>query len=228
MTVRAQADPVVDHASLSSLTLDARQLGDLELILSGAFAPLRGFLTMADLAAVEESATLADGTPWPIPVTLQAAADAVDPGAERVLLSDPEGTPLAMLTITERSPLPESGGQVLLAGPVTAHRPAEHGSFRRLMISPEQARAEFGSGPALAFATRAPIGGRRASKRRHLSRQRSARLLLLPLVAGPAEVVKQPESLIRAVLAAAKSLPAGTVVVPVPLAEHAGDGKSVV
>jgi sulfate adenylyltransferase len=226
VTVQAQADPVLDHASLPSLTLDARQLGDLELILSGAFAPLRGFVTLADTAAIEESATLADGTPWPVPVTLLVAADAVDPGAERVLLSDPEGTPLAVLTITGRSPLPASGEQVLLAGPVTAHRPAEHGSFRRLMISPQQARTEFAGGPVLAFATRAPIGGRQAGQLRHLAQQLSARLLLLPLVAEPAEVVKQPESLIRAVLAAAKSLPAGTVVIPVPLAEHAGPGHS--
>src|SRR6266702_2089637 len=141
---RAQAEPAADHASLSSLTLDARQLGDLELILSGAFAPLRGFLTRADLASVQASATLADGTPWPVAVTLDAAADAVDAGADRVLLADPEGTPLAVLTITERSALPETQDRVLLAGPVTAHRPPEHGSFRRLMISPEQARAEFG------------------------------------------------------------------------------------
>src|SRR6266702_3520939 len=128
---RAQAEPAADHASLSSLTLDERQLGDLELILSGAFAPLRGFLTRADLASVEASATLADGTPWPIPVTLEA--DAVDAGADRVLLAGPEGTPLAVLTVTERTAVPDAADRVLLAGPVTAHRPAEHGSFRRLM-----------------------------------------------------------------------------------------------
>ncbi len=69
----------------------------------------------------------------------------------------------------------------------------------------------------LAFATRAPISGRQVGQLKHLAGQLKARLLLLPLVAGPAEVVRQPESLIRAVLAAARSLPPGTLVIPVPL-----------
>ena len=222
MTAQAQAEPVLDHASLPSLTLDERQVGDLELILSGAFSPLRGFLTLADLASVEASAALADGTPWPIPVTLAASADALAADADRVLLADPEGTPLAVLTITERGAAPGPADRVLLAGPLTAHQPPEHGSFRRLMISPERAKAELGAGPVLAFATRAPIGGRQIGQLKHLAGQLRARLLLLPLVAGPAEVVRRPEALIRSVLAAAQSLPAGTLVVPLPLANRPG------
>ena len=219
----AQAGQDAGHSSLPSLTLDARQLGDLELILSGAFAPLRGFLTRDDVASVAASATLADGTPWPVPVTLEVSADAVAREAAQVLLADPEGTPLAALTITERAEL-DPGGLVALAGQVIANRPVEHGSFRRLMITPAQARAELGAGPVLAFATRAPIGGRQIGQLKHLAGQLRARVLLLPMVAGRAQVVGQPESLIRAVLAAARNLPAGTLVVPVPLAErdHAG------
>ena len=49
-----------------------------------------------------------------------------------------------------------------------------------------------------------------------------ARLLLLPLVAGPADVVVRPDALVRAVLAASQHLPAGTLVVPVPLAPRDG------
>ena len=201
-----QAGQAADHSSLPALTLDARQLGDLELILSGAFAPLRGFLTREDVASVAASGTLADGTPWPVPVTLETDQPAVAQDAEQVLLADPEGTPLALLTITERAEL-TPGGRVALAGPVTANRPVEHGSFRRLMITPAQARAELGTGPVLAFATRAPIGGRQIGQLKHLAGQLKARLLLLPMVAGRAQVVSQPESLIRAVLAAARSLP---------------------
>ena len=234
----AQAEPVVDPASLSSLTLSARQLGDLELILAGAFAPLTGFMAGADVDAVEASATLADGTPWPVPVTLEVPADSVPAGADQVLLADPEGTPLAVLSITERAAVPgdgvlggsgESPGEgstrVRLAGPVRANRVPEHGSFRRLMISPEQARAEFGLGPVLAFATRAPVGARQIGQLKHLAGQLKARLLVLPMVAGPAEVVRQPEALIRAVLAAARNLPPGTLVIPVPYAERAGSGR---
>jgi sulfate adenylyltransferase len=216
VTASAEADEAANDTSLPSLTLDTRQLGDLELILSGAFAPLRGFMTAADVASCAAAGTLADGTPWPIPVTLDVRAQAVPDGVARIMLGDPEGTPLAALDITERTPVAD--GLVRLAGPVTKNRPAEHGSFRRLMISPEQARAEFGGSPVLAFATRGPVGRRQIGQLRHLAGQLKARVLLLPLVAGPVLVVREPESLTRAVLAAARSLPTGTLVIPVPLA----------
>ena len=218
MTAGARADRAADHASLPSWQLDARQLGDLEMILSGALAPLRGFMRAADAAAVGAAGALADGTPWPIPVTLEVPADAVAPEASQLLLSDPEGTPLAVLDIEERSAAGQGSGLVRLAGPVAGHRIPEHGSFRRLMIPPERARAQLGPGPVLAFATRAPIAGRQIGQLRYLAGQLKAPILLLPLVAGPAQIVRQPEALIRAVLSAASSLPQGTLVIPVPLA----------
>ena len=49
---------------------------------------------------------------------------------------------------------------------------------------------------------------------------------MLPLVAGPAEVVTRPESLVRATLAAAASLPSDTRVIPVPLAPRAAAGRA--
>ena len=44
MTAEAAAGPAVDITGLPSWTLDERQLGDTELLLMGAFAPLTGFL----------------------------------------------------------------------------------------------------------------------------------------------------------------------------------------
>ncbi|MBO0822172.1 MAG: hypothetical protein J2P26_15145, partial [Nocardiopsaceae bacterium] len=43
-------------------TPDDARLGELELLLSGAFAPLEGYLGTADLAAVAARRELADGT----------------------------------------------------------------------------------------------------------------------------------------------------------------------
>ncbi len=228
MTAGADADRAAEHASLPSWTLSERQLGDSELILSGAFAPLLGFMTSADVDAVNTGGRLADGTSWPVPVTLEVPAGALPDDRDRLLLADPEGSPLAVLTITERTVIGADyagrtdagpGGKMIrLAGPIAANRTPEHGSFRKLMISPELARADLGTGPVLAFATREPLGGRRIGQLRYLAGQLGARILLMPLVAGPAKVVRQPESLIRAVLAAATALPPGTLVVPVPLA----------
>jgi len=53
------------------------ELADLELLLSGAYAPLSGFLGRADLASVARRGRLADATPWPVPVTLQVPAEVV-------------------------------------------------------------------------------------------------------------------------------------------------------
>ena len=70
----------------------------------------------------------------------------------------------------------------------------------------------------LAYATRRPLNKRHIGQLRHYADQLNARLLVLPLVCGPAEIVTRPEALVRAVLAARPHLPADTLVIPVPLA----------
>jgi sulfate adenylyltransferase len=215
----AQTAP--DLSGLTTLILDGRHLADLELLLSGAFAPLTGFLGEADLASVRERGRLADGTPWPIPVTLEVSGSALPHQVSRVALADPEGTPLAVLRVAERRKVPASGSgadMVRLAGPVTACRDPEHGPFRRLMLRPGQVREMLGDEPVIAHLTRGPVHSRLIGQLRHAAGELKARLLLMPLVAGPAQVVARPEALVRAVLAAAASLPPGTLVVPVPLA----------
>jgi sulfate adenylyltransferase len=211
-------------ADWPACTLDEAQLGDLELLTSGVFAPLHGFMDAAEVAAVTAHGTLADGTPWPVPVTLDVPAGAVPDDATRVVLQDPEGSPLAVLAITER--LGAEPGLVRLAGPVTPLREPEHGPFRQLRRRPEDVRAELAGGSAagnvLAYATRRPLNKRHIGQLRHYAGQLNARLLLLPLVGGPAEIVTRPEALVRAVLAARQHLPAGTLVVPVPLAPRDG------
>ena len=227
MTAEARTGVPADLIGMPSLTLDEAQLGDLELLLSGVFAPLAGFMCDPDVTAVRERGTLADGTPFPIPVTLDVSPDAVPETAGQVLLADPEGTPLARLEITGRSevsaghqPDTDGAGLVRLCGPVTVVREPEHGPFRRLMLRPAEAWAEFGDSPVLAYATRGPVHGRQIGQLRHMAGQLKARLLLLPLITGQAEVVTRPEALIRAVLAAAANLPPGTMVIPVPLARR--------
>jgi sulfate adenylyltransferase len=226
-------------------TLGEAQLGDLELLTSGAFAPLRGFMDAAELASLTERGTLPDGTPWPVPVILDVPAEAAPPSAQLVL-QDPEGSPLAVLAVTERrarpaperptrqpsppaaaalsSPTASDSGLVRLAGPVTALREPEHGPFRQLRRRPADVRAELAGpgGNVLGYATRRPLNRRHIGQLRHYAGQLNARLLILPLVCGPAEVVTRPEALVRAVLAARQHLPAGTLVIPVPLAPRGG------
>jgi sulfate adenylyltransferase len=198
------------------------------------FAPLRGYLGPADAASVAVRGMLLDGTPWPVAVTLEVPADAVPPACGELVLQDPEGTPLAVLTIGERQAVPGSGNpddpaagpaRVQLAGPVTPLREPEYGPFRQLRRRPEDVRAELSGGNVLAYATWRPLNRRHIGQLRHYADQLNARLLLLPLVAGRADVVTRPEALVRAVLAARQQLPAGTMVIPVPLPRRA-DGPA--
>ena len=55
---------------LPALTLDSRELADLELIATGAASPLEGFMGSADYRSVLDRMRLADGTVWPLPMTL--------------------------------------------------------------------------------------------------------------------------------------------------------------
>jgi sulfate adenylyltransferase len=132
-----------------SWTLTARQLCDLELLANGAFAPLAGFMGEADHAAVVDHMRLADGTPWPVPVTLEVdpdlAAD-LDPG-DRLALRDPEGTMVATLTLESRfrvqGETPTGGresGAVCLGGPVEALQLPNQYDFPHLRHTPAESR----------------------------------------------------------------------------------------
>src|ERR1035438_7624004 len=90
----AQSPPGLpaELADWPACTLSETQLGELELLTSGMLAPLRGFMDAADAATVHERGMLADGTPWPIPVTLDLPPDMIPPGADHLVLQDPEGS----------------------------------------------------------------------------------------------------------------------------------------
>ncbi len=86
-----------------SWDLTHRQLCDLELILNGGFSPLAGFMGKADYQSVLESMRLADGTLFPLPVTLDVSAELAASLAtgDRLALRDPEGVMLAVLTVAD-------------------------------------------------------------------------------------------------------------------------------
>src|SRR5436305_5344399 len=85
----------------ASLTLDERGLCDLELLAVGGFSPLNGFLGRADYERVVAEMRLADGTLWPLPVTLPVApGDGVAAG-KTLALRDVYGNLLAFLHVEE-------------------------------------------------------------------------------------------------------------------------------
>ena len=74
----------LEAADLPSWDLTPRQVCDLELLMNGGFAPLKGFLGEADYTSVVETMRLADGTLWPMPITLDVSRGVCRHGSSRV------------------------------------------------------------------------------------------------------------------------------------------------
>ncbi|MEX0612401.1 MAG: hypothetical protein WD229_09795, partial [Pirellulales bacterium] len=71
-----------------SWDLTPRQLCDLELLCNGGFSPLTGFMGKADYESVCAKMRLANGTLWPIPITLDVSkefAENLKPGTKVAL-----------------------------------------------------------------------------------------------------------------------------------------------
>lgn len=86
-----------------SWNLTPRQLCDLELLLTGGFSPLRGFMCRSDYERVCASMRLSDGSLWPIPISLDVSEELVGSlgrGA-KIALRDGEGVLLAALHVEE-------------------------------------------------------------------------------------------------------------------------------
>ena len=96
---------------LKKIEISPRVKGDLIMMGIGGFSPLTGFMTKADWKGVCEKYLLADGTFWPIPVTLDASkedADAIKTGDE-IALYDPEGDEImATMKVTEKYAMTEA------------------------------------------------------------------------------------------------------------------------
>ena len=147
-----------------SIDLDWRQLCELELILTGALAPLTGFMGKADLESVLDRMQLADGRFWPRPVMLaigEKAAKALQPGT-KVALRDAEGFMPAVLHVKETwaadpeaeaqraqasgQPLAEPlarAGQYYVAGEVEGVALPPRHDFLPLRLTPAETRAQF-------------------------------------------------------------------------------------
>lgn len=187
-------------------TPDARELADLELLLSGAYAPLTGFLASADVDEVLKYGRLADGTPWPDPITI-ALPDDIRPG-DRVTLKDPEGAAVAAMTVRERD-----GHHA--AGPVEALDAPAYGPFARLRRTTEDVRKELPEGEILAVTMRGPLDSAALADIAVTAEELEATVLLLPLVFG-----QSGPAVVRSALKASAELP-GSSVVAVPLAPRA-------
>ncbi|MDA8175119.1 MAG: sulfate adenylyltransferase [Nitrospiraceae bacterium] len=91
--------------SLNQVRISSRETGDLIMMGIGGFTPLTGFMTRADWEGVCKKFTMADGTFWPIPITVSTTkgqADTLKVGEEVALVSEENGELMATMKITEK------------------------------------------------------------------------------------------------------------------------------
>jgi len=199
-----------EAAALPSWDLSPRQLCDLELLMNGGFSPLKGFLGQADYDGVVQGMRLADGTLWPMPVTLdvsEAFAATVEPGQD-IALRDAEGVILATMTVTDKwvpdksheavqvlgaddiahpavAYLHRKAGPVYLGGPVTGIQQPVHYDFKARRDTPNELRALFrklGWRRVVAFQTRNPLHRAHQELTFRAAREAEANLLIHPVV----------------------------------------------
>ncbi len=203
---------------LVDIVLNERQMCDFELLATGAFSPLTGFMVQADHAAVCDRMRLSDGTLWPIPICLEVSETrgrGLEVG-QRVALRDPEGFLLGVLHLADIWPVaPEQearavygtfdrahpgvdylrrqAGGVYLGGALEAISLPIHYDFKQIRLTPAEMRAQYqrlGWQRVVAFSTRNPV--HRAQFEMTLAAMRKARanLLLLPFagVTRPEEI----------------------------------------
>src|SRR5512135_3928218 len=91
---------------LTAVTLTSREVGDLIMMGIGGFTPLTGFMNQADWkGSCSDDMKLADGTFWPIPVTMsvnQGKADSIKIGEEVLLVDKETEEMMGTMKVTEK------------------------------------------------------------------------------------------------------------------------------
>ena len=200
----------IEATDLISWDLTSRQTCDLELLMNGGFYPLQGFLGKKDYINVVKNMRLADGTLWPIPITLDVSksfSDELKTG-QKIALRDQEGVILATLEISDIyipnkekeaknvygeddqahpavNYLYNTAGNVYLGGAIIGIQPVVHYDFRARRNSPNELRSFFrkvGWHRVVAFQTRNPLHKAHQELTFRAARDAQANLLIHPVV----------------------------------------------
>lgn len=240
-----------------SWDLTARQLCDFELLANGGFSPLTGFLGKADYESVRDELRLADGTLWPMPITLDVDAEFAGSltKGERVALRDEEGVMLGVLTVSdvwepdkeaeavavfgstnEEHPavdyLMNQAGTHYIGGTIEAIQLPVHYDFASMRLTPRQVRADLeaaGRSKVVAFQTRNPMHRAHVELTMRAAEAENAALLIHPVVGMTKPGDVDHYTRVRVYQAIQSRYPAGTVEVALlPLAMRMGGPREAV
>jgi sulfate adenylyltransferase len=172
--------------TLTQVRMTSRETGDLIMLGIGGFTPLEGFMTQADWKGVCDNYKMADGTFWPIPITLSTTkgqADSLKLGEDVALVDEESGEIMGIMTVKEKYTIDKeheckkvfwttdtehpgvakvmAQGDVNLAGPVKV---LSQGKFPQeypgIYMTPAESRKLFedkGWSAVAAFQTRNPM-----------------------------------------------------------------------
>ncbi|HEX5849444.1 MAG TPA: sulfate adenylyltransferase [Rubrobacter sp.] len=89
---------------LTKINLGPRALSDLEMISTGVFSPLTGFMVSEDYESVVEKMRLKNGLVWSLPITLPVSEEEAEDirVGEEVALADGTGRVLATMIVEDR------------------------------------------------------------------------------------------------------------------------------
>lgn len=192
---------------LHSIQLTLRETCDLEMLSTGAFSPVCGFMPESDYNGVLSDMRLADGTIFPIPITLSTDdLTNIKIGCD-IALRDPKNDLLAVMKIDEiyewnrqglaeavfgttdvRHPLVaeiQEWGRFNLSGELRVLKLPEYHDFQDLRLTPKQTREHLqalGRANVVAFQTRNPIHHAHEAMTHRAIEMTDATLLLHPAV----------------------------------------------
>lgn len=193
-----------------SIDLSLRQLCDLEMLINGAFSPLRGFMDREVYENVLQNMCLPNGLLWPMPITL----DVPDAVAEKLDvdgclgLNDQEGFMLAVLRVKDKWKPDKKREAQLVYGTTSLNHPGvrylyqqthdtcvggelegiqlpAHYDFEMLRNTPEELRRLFGKlawNRVVAFNTSKPMHRLHRDITLRAAEEAQANILLHPAV----------------------------------------------
>lgn len=193
-----------------SILLGDRQLCDLELLLCGGFAPLKGFMVRKDYDSVLETMRLSTGEVWPLPITLGVDQSSNVKVGDTIDLIDKENTIIATMNVEDRwtpdldyeclkalgsndsnhpyhSVVMANQGKDYVGGTVSTREGIKHYDFKHLRMTPAQTKAYFrerGWNKVVGFQTRNPMHRCHVALAQYALSQagEDAKLLLHPVV----------------------------------------------
>ncbi len=194
-------------AKLPSLKITMRNLCDLELLATGGFSPLKTFMGKADYARVLREMRLADGTLWPLPITLTADPKELPAVGEDIALRNANFDLIAVMTLDEvyhwdaqteaalaygstdsKHPMVSEmarWGKVCISGPLQVINLPKYYDFVDMRRTPAQVREileSMGNDNVVAFQTRNPLHRIHEELTKRAAAQVKGSLLVHPVV----------------------------------------------